>query len=55
MNRLVTSMVPSPPTATDCGAGRNYCGTYRSGQTTYWWPQGCNGPRWVIRCTSVPQ
>jgi hypothetical protein len=37
-----------------CG-GRNYCGTYKSGQSTYWWPYGCNGPAWIIRCTSVPQ
>ncbi len=36
-----------------CGAG--YCGNYRSGATTYWWPNGCQGPRWTIRCTSVPQ
>ncbi len=36
-----------------CGAG--YCGNYRSGAQTYWWPNGCQGPRWTIRCTSVPQ
>lgn len=35
--------------------GRNYCGTYRSGQVTGWWPRGCNGPFWRIRCTSRPQ
>ncbi len=39
----------------NCGSGRNYCGTYRSGQATYWWPRGCSGPRWTIRCTSQPQ
>ncbi|MCP5266926.1 MAG: hypothetical protein H6934_12490 [Burkholderiaceae bacterium] len=39
----------------NCGSGRNFCGTYRSGATTYWWPRGCNGPRWTIRCTSRPQ
>lgn len=37
-----------------CG-GQNYCGTYRDGATTYWWAKGCGGPRWTIRCTSVPQ
>lgn len=35
--------------------GQNYCGTYGNGDTTYWWPHGCGGPQWVIRCTSVPQ
>ncbi len=35
--------------------GRNYCGNYRSGQWTYWWPRGCRGPRWRIRCTSRRQ
>lgn len=39
----------------NCGSGRNYCGTYSSGKTTYWWPRGCSGPRWTIRCTSRPQ
>ncbi len=38
-----------------CRCGGGFCGTYRSGATTYWWPQGCSGPRWRIRCTSVPQ
>ncbi len=38
-----------------CRCGGGYCGDYRSGQTTSWWPQGCSGPRWTIRCTSVPQ
>ncbi|MHA1538394.1 MAG: hypothetical protein ACTSUD_12635, partial [Alphaproteobacteria bacterium] len=35
--------------------GWNYCGNYRSGQTTSWWPRGCGGPRWKIRCTSARQ
>jgi len=35
--------------------GHNYCGIYKNGDVTYWWPQGCAGPMWTIRCTSVPQ
>jgi len=41
--------------APGCRCGRGYCGNYRSGATTYTWPRGCRGPRWRIRCTSVPQ
>ena len=56
-----TGWVPNHPfqgcvhgTSCSCGS-ENYCGNYRSGQTTTVWPQGCSGPRWTIRCTSELQ
>ena len=33
----------------NCGSG--YAGWYRSGSVTHWWPRGCSGPHWKIRCT----
>lgn len=36
----------------NCG-GQNYCGTYKSGASAYWWPHGCAAERWTIKCTSV--
>lgn len=45
-----------------CGAGahcqcngKNFCGTYQSGQYTYWWPKGCHKKPMKLRCTSVPE
>lgn len=35
--------------------GRNFCGRYTNLQTTFWWPRGCRGPRWLIQCMSEPQ
>lgn len=45
-----------------CGHGANCncdgfdnCGTWPSGSTVFYWPQGCGGPRWTLKCTSEPQ
>ncbi|MBL4783820.1 MAG: hypothetical protein JKY49_00160 [Cohaesibacteraceae bacterium] len=45
-----------------CGAGahcvcngQNLCGKYKNGQSTYWWPRGCQARPMKIQCTSVPQ
>lgn len=41
--------------ARGCRCGRyNYCGRYNNRQTKYWWPRGCRGPLWRIRCTVRP-
>ncbi len=55
---------PSNPTygtanANKCGHFHNpgstcaggYAGWYTNGQVTSFWPRGCGGPRWRIRCT----
>ncbi len=39
----------------NCGPGRNFCGVYRDGEVTTWWPQGCGGSPMTIRCTSERQ
>ena len=55
---FTTGWVPNHPfqgcihgTSCSCGS-ENFCGNYTNGQTTTVWPQGCNGPRATIRCTS---
>ncbi len=35
--------------------GRNYCGTYRPGQSTFFWPQGCHLRPWRIQCEVRPR
>jgi hypothetical protein len=38
--------------AAGCRCGNeNFCGSYREGSVTYWWPQRCEGPKWTIKCS----
>ena len=30
--------------------GEKVCGTYKPGTTTSYWPFGCQGPKWTLRC-----
>jgi len=56
-----TGWVPNHPTpACDpsadgrvCGA-EDFSGPQPSGSAIGYWPQGCEGPRWVLRCTCRP-
>lgn len=36
-----------------CGA-EDFSGPQPSGSVIGYWPQGCAGPRWVLRCTCQP-
>ncbi len=33
----------------DCGGGST-CGVYRPGEAVLYWPDGCDGPAWVVLC-----
>ncbi len=57
-----TDWIPNHPTpqcghqAAGCNCGNeNYCGLHQTGAVTYWWPQGCSGPKWTIQCSCMPE
>jgi hypothetical protein len=35
--------------------GQNFCGSHPTGAVTFFWPEGCDRPAWMIRCLAEPK